>query len=240
MLRKLKYLMMSRCRQFNDDGFEFNHHGELKYINFSEVEISDYKLNDMFRYNNDISMIVLSGCRQLTEFSIDGMVNYLKTIKILNLNGCRLIQDDGIIMLVNRFCHSIQRLSLSETSITEKSIKLISKKCINLNQLNISYCTGINDKALNYISKYSTSITSLDMATCNVSCDAVLEVVISLPLLRHLNVSGCKKIDNTLIHTIHYIDNYITSLDVSLCHLISPLEIKLLQESKAKNIKIIQ
>lgn len=239
-LKKLKHLMMSRCRQFNDDGFNFTNDGELKYINFSEVEISDYKLNEMFRYNNDISMIVLSGCRHLTEFTIDGMVNYLKSIKILNLNGCRLIQDDGIIMLVNQFYHSIQKLSLSETNITEKSIKLISKKCLNLNQLNISYCSGINDKALGYISKYATSIISLDLATCNVSCDSVIEVVISLPILRHLNVSGCKKIDNTLIHTIHHIDNYITSLDVSLCHLISPYEIKSLQENKSKNMKIIQ
>lgn len=231
----LSHISMNRCRQFSDEGFEFIRHcRKLKSFFIAEVSISDFKLCEVFQSNPGILALSLPGCRHITELTTDGVVSHLNNLKILILNGCSMIQDYGVSLLVDRFHNTLHSLSLSETGITDHSVELIARKCRNLVSLTLSYCIELSDQSIIYLATHCKTLLILDIATCKVSPDSVIELLVSIPTIRNLSLSGCKLMNNCVLCAISLYCTYMEKLCIFNCPEILDHEIAEFQQQNPK------
>ena len=74
-----------------------------------------------------------------------------RNVQHLNLSGCRFLNDEQAVILLEGF-RALLTLDLSKTSITDTTIRALSKYGTNLQVLNLAYCTNFTTKGLLYLS----------------------------------------------------------------------------------------
>jgi hypothetical protein len=119
------------------------------------------------------------------------MSNYCKNLKILNLS-CEKFTDHGIIAIIKK-CLELEDLNISDNeNITDLSLIEISNNCKNLKTFHIDNCDAITDNGVIAVTKKCLNLEDLDISDNeNISDLSLFEI--SRNCTKHLKVLRLEK-----------------------------------------------
>jgi hypothetical protein len=121
--------------QFTDEAFTFHSAcTKLVVLSAADVQISDFKVAELTQRWRDLRVLVLAGCRQLTELAVESIAKHSEVLGNLSLSGCVLVQDEAVKLLGNKIGKTLMWLNLAGTGISDDSIivRYILQACLPL------------------------------------------------------------------------------------------------------------
>lgn len=125
-----------------------------------------YRLLNRFRQLQSLS---LSGCMDLHDSGLTQLQCYGSNLQALHLDCCFGITDNGL-SLVAAGCPSLTLISLYRCNVSDVGLEILSKSCLALKDVNLSYCSHISDRGIRAISKHCCQFRAVRISYCrNVS-----------------------------------------------------------------------
>uniref|UniRef100_A0A3B4UUE1 F-box and leucine rich repeat protein 13 n=1 Tax=Seriola dumerili TaxID=41447 RepID=A0A3B4UUE1_SERDU len=141
-------------------------------INFSVEKdwITDSTMKQILQnYRPFVIHLNLRGCTSLTWPSLK-CISECRNLQELNVSECFNVTDMMVQRLVEG-CPCLLYLNLSCTLVTNKTLRELSRNCLNLQYLSLAYCYRFTDKGFLYL-------------TTGKGCHSLI----------HLNLSGCTQV----------------------------------------------
>jgi len=205
-----------------------------------------YSSNDICNFIRGISIqpngtiIKKNGCINLEE---------------LNLSDLYQILNDDLLISIADSCPKLKKLYISKGyDITNYSIKMILRKCKNLESLKLVNCPNINYEAfdtrrieeISILSEdvsYDLKLKYLNVSHCRMMEINLLKMVADhCPYLEELHVSGCQNInDEGMKHLVSgraWKNERVKVLDISGCYCIGDKGIKTITPSVLEKLDI--
>ncbi|ORX64049.1 hypothetical protein BCR32DRAFT_298231 [Anaeromyces robustus] len=235
---------------FNDNNNIISKKEESLVQNLRDLDLSYcsgiYSSNDMCNFFRGFSIqpngtiIKKNGCINLEE---------------LNLSDLYQILSDDLLLSIADSCPKLKKLYISKGyDITNYSIKMILRKCKNLESLKLVNCPNINYEAfdtrcIEEISILSENVSyDLKLKYLNVSYCRMMEVNLikmvadHCPYLEELYISGCQNIsDEGMTHLVSgraWKNKRVKVLDISGCYCIGDKGIKAITPSVLEKLDI--
>ncbi|XP_070828129.1 F-box and leucine-rich repeat protein 13 [Chaetodon trifascialis] len=162
-------------------------------INFSVEKkwITDSTMKQVLQnYRPFVIHLNLRGCISLTWTSLKS-VSECRNLQELNVSECFNVTDIMVQRIVEG-CPCLLYLNLSCTLITNKSLRELSRNCLNLQYLSLAYCYRFTDKGLMYLTtgKGCHNLIHLNLSGCtqmtvngfryiSAACPSLKEIVIN-------------------------------------------------------------
>ncbi|CBY07292.1 unnamed protein product [Oikopleura dioica] len=124
-----------------------------------------------------------------------------RNVQHLSLSGCRFLNDEQAVILLEGF-RALLTLDLSKTSITDTTIRALSKYGTNLQVLNLAYCTNFTTKGLLYLSggEGCRMLKFLDMSGClQISTQGFAALASLLNYLKSLVLNDLYSLENEAV-----------------------------------------
>ncbi|MGH0149437.1 UNVERIFIED_CONTAM: hypothetical protein FKN15_033425 [Acipenser sinensis] len=104
---------------------------------------------------------------KLTMSSYKVNIGECRNLQDLNLSECASINDE-IMRLILEGCPALLYLNLSYTNVTNGTLRMLSRCCLNLQYLSLAYCRKFTDKGLQYLAtgKGCHKLIYLDLSGC--------------------------------------------------------------------------
>ncbi|CAJ1056933.1 dynein regulatory complex subunit 6 [Xyrichtys novacula] len=162
-------------------------------INFSVERhwITDHTVQPILqKYHLFVIHLNLRGCAALTWSSFKS-ISGCRNLQELNVSECGNVTDKMVQRIVEG-CPSLLYLNLSCTSIKNKTLKELSRNCLNLQYLSLAYCHKFTDNGFTHLStgKGCNNLIHLDLSGCtqmtvngfeyiSAGCPSLREIVIN-------------------------------------------------------------
>jgi hypothetical protein len=181
----------------------FNNTAEVK-----EIYLANNSVND------DVLYAISIGCRNLECLDISNFricdsttVGFFhissgsctRTIKKLILTGCHTLTDSNLV-LMSENCPTLRTLICSRAFLIGDigydqltRLNAVLRNLLLLDTLSVSHCWRITDAGFK-VESPSRSLQSLDMLFCYQLSGAVVNYLIKLPGLKHVNLSHCREV----------------------------------------------
>ncbi|POM83458.1 hypothetical protein CmeUKMEL1_07495 [Cryptosporidium meleagridis] len=184
------------------------------FFNSPNLEIVD--LSNCYQVNNRVIKCIISNCKKLRELNICGCRlvtdsafnteffsptgSCMTNLKTLNIQGCSQIIDLQSIIKRTR---DLESLNISFCrNITISTFEDVIQCCINLKELDISSCDGINDNnyEFNYIA--NTNIEKISLSRSKLSSSTLKKIISSMENLQYLNLNYNVNVNDEVFYEI--------------------------------------
>ena len=98
-------------------------------------------------------------------------MSFLGQLREIGLQWCAGITDDGVVAL-SSLCPKLQVIDLKSCSISDVSVRAVSKNCTDLRHLDLSWCMGISDAGFLCLAEHA-------IANYLLACDSNVAVEIA-------------------------------------------------------------
>jgi len=207
----------------------------LRHLDFTEYnKIENYDLKQLQSLTN-LESLNLSRCKKITEQGLRMLLPLKNNLQSLNLSGCDYIgiENPYDFKILNEF-KKLRSLDLSSPSFN--NLRQLSPLLPELQSLKLSNCVWITAGDLtSAFSRLhpSKKLQSLDLSHIPTVDDNVLrKVMSSLPGLKHLSVSSCKKVR---LETPLPLLPSLESLDLSNCKRVTETRLRATVQSGVLN-----
>ncbi|KAJ3386005.1 WD repeat-containing protein 44 [Lobulomyces angularis] len=152
--------------------------GVLEHLSLSGNSTSDLVVS-IVRLSNGLKHALLNDCNNLTDrAAILLAANCGFTLTKISFKNCNLISDESIYE-IRQYCHKLQYLDLTRTSITDKALEILADdlgeednnweglKGLYLEQTSI--CSDGGVKLGQYIKSFGCKLVDLNLLNCNFS-----------------------------------------------------------------------
>jgi hypothetical protein len=150
----------------------------------------DYGIISLSLYcNNNIQILMLHKCYDLTDVSLLSISKNCKNLKILFL--------------------------IFSSKITDESILAISENCLYLENLNVDNLYQLTNQSIFSLAKYSKYLVSLNIRNCiEINDDSIMELVKNCIYLNRLIIYGCQNISMNCIQHMRSIRSSLIIHDI--------------------------
>ncbi|KAI9072954.1 hypothetical protein K1719_045083 [Acacia pycnantha] len=170
----------------------------LTVIRIDAVQVSDLALQ-----------IIGTGCKSLLEIGLS------KCIGVTNIGIMQLVS--GCDSCPHLICLMLESCDM----VTEKSFYDLGSRCLLLEELDLTECSGINDRALKYLSRCSGLLT-LKLGLCtNISDVGLAYIGCNFPKLAELDLYRCVCIGDDGLAALASGCKELIKLNVSYCNRIT-------------------
>ncbi|CAC5406639.1 FBXL17 [Mytilus coruscus] len=169
--QQLKELVLSRCSQMTDVGI-------------SRIAENCHNLEN----------IILDHCNKVTDQSVRMLAVNCPDLKTLSLANCN-ITDTGICSIYRM--KKLEYLDISNLpggSITAAIVSQLTRKCDNLECLNLSLNLTIDDRCIQEVVRYGQKITKLFCVNCSLSDEGLMGIASHGRNIEKLDLGWCKDI----------------------------------------------
>jgi hypothetical protein len=129
----------------------------------------------------NLQLLDLSHCHNISEQGIFQVLKRCSNIRHLNLTYCRRVKLGGMNFEVPK----LEVLNLSDSSVDDESLNVISKSCRGLLQLVLNGCCHVTEKGVNHVLQNCTQLRELNLGHCRqVRAKFVSSMVFLRPSLR--------------------------------------------------------
>lgn len=137
-----------------------------------------------------LRILNIANGKNITDTGIKHIASGCPNLEILDISWCEQVTDDSIFKIANEVCN-LKHISLSETSVTDKGIRELTKHCHLLENIQLARCGHITDVAIHWIiTRVGHQLKLLNLASCEqVSDDCIRKVVACCNKLVTLDVS---------------------------------------------------
>ncbi|XP_058274997.1 F-box/LRR-repeat protein 7 isoform X2 [Hemibagrus wyckioides] len=173
-----------------------------------------------------VEMVVLNGCRRLTDRGLYTVAQCCLELRRLDLAGCYNVSNEAVFEVVSR-CPNLEHLDVSGCSkvtcislTREASIKLspLHGQQISIRYLDMSDCFALEDEGLHIIAAHCTQLTHLYLRRCVRLTDEGLRfLIIYCPVVRELSVSDCRFISDFGLREIAKLEGHLRYLSIAHC-----------------------
>ncbi|XP_063093807.1 F-box and leucine-rich repeat protein 13 isoform X2 [Cavia porcellus] len=166
-------------------------------IDFSTVKsvIADkFIVSTLQRWRLNVLRLNFRGCVLRTKTLKS--VSHCKNLQELNVSDCPTLTDE-LMRHISEGCPGILYLNLSNTTITNRTMRLLPRNFHNLQNLSLAYCRKFTDKGLQYLNlgKGCHKLIYLDLSGCT-----------------QISVQGFRNIANSCSGIIHLTMNDMPTL----------------------------
>ncbi|KAL4640741.1 F-box/LRR-repeat protein 13-like [Arapaima gigas] len=159
-------------------------------------------------YRPFIVHLNMRGCRTLRWLSFR-CVGECKNLQELNLSECSNADDESVGVILDG-CPALLYLNLSCTSVTDSTLKRLSRCCENLQYLSLACCRRFTDRGLQYLAvgKGCRKLLHLDLSGCTqVTADGLEGVA-----------AGCSCLQRVELNDVPTLSDRCVMALVSKCH----------------------
>ena len=128
-------------------------------------------------------------CTLITQKSFEKLSTFCSHLEELNMGHLKNIPDSCLAIFAKSF-HSLKRLELVSTNITDKTLEFFARNHVNLRQLSVQRCELLSSNCIQVIVPILNSLTFLSIKEITVSHDLIylLAEPNILPALRRLDL----------------------------------------------------
>uniref|UniRef100_A0A8C2QPE6 F-box and leucine-rich repeat protein 13 n=1 Tax=Cricetulus griseus TaxID=10029 RepID=A0A8C2QPE6_CRIGR len=140
-----------RCGKVNHSWMAMTQSGFLwNAIDFSTVKnIEDkFVVTTLQKWRLNVLRLNFRGCFFRTKTL--KAVSHCKNLQELNVSDCQSLTDESM-RHISEGCPGVLYLNLSNTTITNRTMRLLPRYFPNLQNLNLAYCRKFTDKGLQYL-----------------------------------------------------------------------------------------
>ncbi|KAL0369875.1 UNVERIFIED_CONTAM: F-box/LRR-repeat protein 12 [Sesamum angustifolium] len=112
-----------------------------------------------------LQSLSLSGCIELPDSGLSVLLNYGLKLESLHLDCCFGITDHGLSFVAGG-CPLLRIISLYRCSVTDIGLENLSQSCLNLKDVNLSYCSLISDHGIRALSQNCRHLRSINISHC--------------------------------------------------------------------------
>ncbi|GAM20836.1 hypothetical protein SAMD00019534_040110 [Acytostelium subglobosum LB1] len=221
----LQNLNLSGCLAIKDDTIINIAQLNLPLLSISLkqcINITDRAIIQLTQHSHRLQSINLSGCTNIGDASIYAITSTCLGLRELNLNKCVNVTSSSI----DKFCKTLQssirslRLSKAPLAVTDDTLRLIGKYCIEMQHVNITNNTLVTDHGVNSLTKSVRNIVELNISYCvNISDQGIAMIASACPKLRILRMAGLNSVSS--LRPIGNNCPELVELDVTECHKIT-------------------
>ncbi|XP_077012099.1 F-box and leucine-rich repeat protein 13 isoform X3 [Tamandua tetradactyla] len=166
-------------------------------IDFSTVRnvISDkYIVSTLQRWRLNVLRLNFRGCHPRVKTLRS--VSHCRNLQELNISDCPTLTDESM-RHISEGCPGVLYLNLSNTTITNRTLRLLPRHFHNLQNLSLAYCKKFTDKGLQYLNLGNGchKLIYLDLSGCT-----------------QISVQGFRNIANSCTGIMHLIINDMPTL----------------------------
>ncbi|KAM9816331.1 F-box and leucine-rich repeat protein 13 [Syngnathus typhle] len=157
----------------------------------------------------------LRGCSSLQWYSLEH-IGECRNLQELNVSECFNITDTMIESIVEG-CNSLLYLNLSNTLLTDVTLRELASNCINLQYLSLAYCHKMTDEGFQYLSlgRGCHNLLHLDVSGCSqVTATGFSYISEACPYLKEI-----------LLNDVYALSDECISALVSNCHNVSSISL---------------
>merc|ERR1719367_917001 len=192
--KKLNWINLRKCIEFdyvssrNILSLISENCNDLQCIILSWLEFEEPVIERLFRYCNDLKVVIMNGCLSLLDESLIVMANNCPLLEFISVDNCINVSDKSITVIAHQ-CPYIDKLSLRNTNITYKSIKAIAFYCSELTVLNVQDCY-VNTYSLKFLARQCRKLEKLDLTgiKATISSETIRMIASNSPSLKCLHL----------------------------------------------------
>nr|XP_037860267.1 dynein regulatory complex subunit 6 isoform X6 [Chlorocebus sabaeus] len=209
-------------------------------IDFSTVKnvIPDkYILSTLQRWRLNVLRLNFHGC--LLRPKAFRSVSHCRNLQELNVSDCPTFTDESM-RHISEGCPGVLYLNLSNTTITNRTMRLLPRHFHNLQNLSLAYCRGFTDKGLQYLNLGNGchKLIYLDLSGCTqISVQGFRYIANSCTGITHLTINDMPTLTDNCVKALVEKCSRITSLVFTGAPHISDCTFKALSTCKLRKIR---
>ncbi|XP_073921010.1 F-box and leucine-rich repeat protein 13 [Castor canadensis] len=141
-------------------------------------------------------------------------VSHCKNLQELNVSDCPSLTDESM-RYISEGCPGVLYLNLSNTAITNKTMRLLPRHFLNLQNLSLAYCRRFTDKGLRYLSLGNGchKLIYLDISGCTqISVQGFRNIASSCTGLMYLTINDMPTLTDNCVKVLVDKCKHITSV----------------------------
>ncbi|XP_024413841.3 F-box and leucine-rich repeat protein 13 isoform X2 [Desmodus rotundus] len=174
-------------------------------IDFSTVKnmITDkYIVSTLQRWRLNVLRLNFRGC--LLRLRTLRSVSLCKNLQELNVSDCPTLTDESM-RYISEGCSGVLYLNLSNTTITNRTMRLLPRHFPNLQNLSLAYCRKFTDKGLRYLNLGNGchKLIYLDLSGCTqISVQGFRNIADSCTGIMHLTINDMPTLTDNCVKAL--------------------------------------
>ncbi|XP_036912939.1 dynein regulatory complex subunit 6 [Sturnira hondurensis] len=204
------------CGQVCHSWMSMTQTGSLwNHIDFSTVKnmITDkYIVSTLQRWRLNVLRLNFRGC--LLRLKTMRSVSLCKNLQELNVSDCPTLTDESM-RYISEGCSGVLYLNLSNTTITNRTMRLLPRHFHNLQNLSLAYCRKFTDKGLQYLNLGNGchKLIYLDLSGCTqISVQGFRNIADSCSGIMHLTINDMPTLTDNCVKALVEKCPHITSV----------------------------
>ncbi|XP_055468567.1 dynein regulatory complex subunit 6 [Psammomys obesus] len=131
-------------------------------------------------------------------------VSHCKNLQELNVSDCSSLTDDAM-RHISEGCPGVLYLNLSNTTITNRTMRLLPRNFHNLQNLSLAYCRKFTDKGLQYLNLGNGchKLIYLDLSGCTqISVQGFRNIANSCSGIKHLTINDMPTLTDNCVKVL--------------------------------------
>uniref|UniRef100_A0AC11DPI9 F-box and leucine rich repeat protein 13 n=1 Tax=Ovis aries TaxID=9940 RepID=A0AC11DPI9_SHEEP len=194
------------CGQVNRSWLLMTQMGSLwNGIDFSAVKniITDkYIMSILQRWRLNVLRLNFRGC--VLRLKTLRSVSFCKNLQELNVSDCPSLTDESM-RYISESCPGVLYLNLSNTVITNRTMRLLPRYFYNLQNLSLAYCRKFTDKGLQYLNLGNGchKLIYLDLSGCTqISVQGFRNIANSCSGIMHLTINDMPTLTDSCVKAL--------------------------------------
>ncbi|XP_072821270.1 F-box and leucine-rich repeat protein 13 isoform X3 [Vicugna pacos] len=174
-------------------------------IDFSTVKniITDkYIVSILQRWRLNVLRLNFHGC--LLRLKTLRSVSLCRNLQELNVSDCPTLTDESM-RYISESCSGVLYLNLSNTTITNRTMRLLPRHFHNLQNLSLAYCRKFTDKGLQYLNLGNGchKLIYLDLSGCTqISVQGFRNIANSCTGIMHLTINDMPTLTDNCVKAL--------------------------------------
>ncbi|XP_048952596.1 dynein regulatory complex subunit 6 isoform X9 [Canis lupus dingo] len=184
-------------------------------IDFSKVKniITDkYIVSTLQRWRLNVLRLNFRGC--LLRSKTLRSVSLCRNLQELNVSDCPTLTDESM-RYISEGCAGVLYLNLSNTTVTNRTMRLLPRYFPNLQNLSLAYCRKFTDKGLRYLNLGNGchKLIYLDLSGCTqISVQGFRNIANSCTGIMHLTINDMPTLTDNCVKALAEKCTRITSI----------------------------
>ena len=194
-LKCLRLNFNEESKHFICQDFSFLNEHKLIEVHLINAQLTDFNNLSAYLNVNHLKKLHLNFCTPCESPSV--IVEVIRFVNLVDLDISKTKTSDNDLKLIVDNLHRLQRLNISQTSVTSlEPLKLFSEKlkALSLYDVQLNNC----DSAVSIISSLKElqllDISSGESSSCSCLAVILLQYSQHWPLLEYLDISGCEDV----------------------------------------------
>lgn len=163
--------------------------------------IDHYFISSLVESCPNLNFIDISNSTKISDQELIKISCHCRYLQTFILDSCPLISNTGVIYIVKN-CLQLKILSLNNTKVSNKSIKLVSKVSIHIHSIHLLHCSLVNDIGVGSIARHVNSNLLEFSLPQNITDKSIDRISRYCKNLVFIDISCCKQLTDNSIHKL--------------------------------------